>query len=670
MRKKIILLLLVLIPISIIISIFLISNYIKEKPIDLGKPDKIEPPGKILQIDLSYNVTRSPAITIGEIQKKNGYPPQYPVSNSGYKLEILNKQMVSVYTLQFDIPNEIANLPPPNGQFQLGGDGVIVLDKVEFTLTIPWSDSYDLLQIIGPKGNILASKSLSNIPTIENVPTKNKVPNSRSIPGDEFIKKKGVQLLNLFDTAYAASNKLEIAIIGDDYSDSDINLFIDDVNHIIGYMLSIEPFKSRSSQIVFQMLFNTEDLGCNIKPPRFVICNNKEVTKQVNNFVVPYDKIYVIFNNPTWAGVATYGGLIATGTNIKTAEFGHIFIHEEAHSIGRLHDEYTLLANGPLDNKVDVNCYRNPPPAIEWFGKVALNDYALGCKYDNWYRSSPNSLMINRSPYFNTISQELINKQLNFYAGPFFDSVLPSSKITSPNNLAIVSGTVNITTELSDDNGIARAEFWKDSVLYHTEYIQPFTFSWNTTAEFNGSHFLEIRAFDVAGNRSPIAIIELIVDNSGPSPIPTPIPTDCTSAIGNCVENPPGCFPGETFIATNQCTGSFVCCIPSAVPTPEPLSSCSDYTNCGSCVSGAPFNCGWKENPAVSGSFCETGTSSCPAAYTNWYWFDCVTNECSAAPTPTSGPAPLNCQQAGCGNFASGGSCWCDAGCISIGDCC
>jgi hypothetical protein len=205
--------------------------------------------------------------------------------------------------LQFDIPNEIANLPPLEGRSQLGGEGEVVLDKVDFTLTIPWSDSYDLLQIIGPKDNILDSKSLSNIPYVNNVPVINKVPNSRSIPGDEFIKKKGAQLLNLLNTAYAASNKLEIAIIGDDYSDSDINLFIDDVNHIIGYMLSIEPFKSRSSQIVFQMLFNTEDLGCNIKPPRFVICNNKEVTKQVNNFVVPYDKIYVIFNNPTWAGV-------------------------------------------------------------------------------------------------------------------------------------------------------------------------------------------------------------------------------------------------------------------------------------------------------------------------------------------------------------------------------
>lgn len=47
-----------------------------------------------------------------------------------------------------------------------------------------------------------------------------------------------------------------------------------------------------------------------------------------------------------------------------------------------------------------------------------------------------------------------------------------------------------------------------------------------------------------------------------PGPTPTPGSTDCTVAGGTCRGSPPGCSASETFLATSECTGSFVCCIP------------------------------------------------------------------------------------------------------------
>jgi len=76
---------------------------------------------------------------------------------------------------------------------------------------------------------------------------------------------------------------------------------------------------------------------------------------------------------------------------------------------------------------------------------------------------------------------------------------------------------------------------------------------------------------------------------------------------------------------------------PTITPTPTLAPSCSDYSDCASCVIGAPYTCGW------NGISCESkpAQNSCPATYTQWYWGSCSSNICAApTTTPTRTPTP------------------------------
>lgn len=103
----------------------------------------------------------------------------------------------------------------------------------------------------------------------------------------------------------------------------------------------------------------------------------------------------------------------------------------------------------------------------------------------------------------------------------------------------------------------------------------------------------------------------------------------CDDTTRFCASSPPTTTPTSPPDATST-------------PTPTPfVAGCSGYSTCGTCISGAPFNCGWTGSPGSSGNFCQTGTNSCPGG-PNWYWFDCINNMCAAPPTttPTITPTP------------------------------
>ncbi len=103
-------------------------------------------------------------------------------------------------------------------------------------------------------------------------------------------------------------------------------------------------------------------------------------------------------------------------------------------------------------------------------------------------------------------------------------------------------------------------------------------------------------------------------------------------------------FNSCQFVNLNTCGGSNTFCIqytvivPTPTPPPTPAPTCSSYSNCSTCIVGAPFTCGW------NGSSCQSGTNSCPAGNTQWYWFslDCPENNNinRCAPTPTPIPPP------------------------------
>ena len=499
------------------------------KPVFDKQIKEISPNDRRLELSLAYN---NSTLRFTGARVTNGRAPLSDVVRGKYMLKVLDGQDRVINHHPFDIRNIFNDLPPQKGDNQPVAQ--LILPQLSFALTVNWDSSAAKAQIVSADGTILSSINLVNIPVIDNKPRY------RTIRGDSFVRNKN--LITYFfhsPVTLADQNTLDIVFIGNNYlTASDLNLFHQDVNFFIATLLSFEPFKSRASQIVFHYIDNTADLDCN-NYGRIVICNDDTVVRLVNNSGVPYDKIMVIDNVNTYGGS---GGRIAVATNGPGGSL--VFVHEfGGHSFAELLDEYTYGTRGGHDNLVHKNCYGGNPPAAEWSNIVPLDGYHLGCTNVDWYRSSETSIMMELDPTlrFNAVSQRLINKKLDFFAGPITnpptDIILPVSMILSPISGAIVSkNVVQVLASVSDNNGVARAELWVDDTLHSTVYNSPFNFTWITKRVASGRHVLMVKAYDVAGNVGASPVVEVQIapsaDRTRPSvAISSPLNNETVAGI-------------------------------------------------------------------------------------------------------------------------------------------
>ncbi|HUP31586.1 MAG TPA: S8 family serine peptidase [Gaiellaceae bacterium] len=100
-----------------------------------------------------------------------------------------------------------------------------------------------------------------------------------------------------------------------------------------------------------------------------------------------------------------------------------------------------------------------------------------------------------------------------FGSAPPPDTSPPTTSITSPSDGATVSGTITVQASASDDVGVARVELYVDGGLVGTDTTSPYTFSWDTTTVANGSHSLQTKAYDAAGNVGSSALVGVTVSN-------------------------------------------------------------------------------------------------------------------------------------------------------------
>lgn len=83
---------------------------------------------------------------------------------------------------------------------------------------------------------------------------------------------------------------------------------------------------------------------------------------------------------------------------------------------------------------------------------------------------------------------------------PVPDTTLPSVSITTPSGGASVSGNVSVTVSASDNSGVSKVELYVDGALQSASTSGPFTTKWNTAKSSKGSHSLQCKAYDLAGN--------------------------------------------------------------------------------------------------------------------------------------------------------------------------
>jgi hypothetical protein len=143
----------------------------------------------------------------------------------------------------------------------------------------------------------------------------------------------------------------------------------------------------------------------------------------------------------------------------------------------------------------------------------------------------------------------------------FADPTPPSVTITEPaNNAAVLAGFV-VRANVSDDDGINRAELFVDDVLVGTVSTTPYVF--NTPADLaDGGHEVVVLAYDDFGTQGSDTIFAIVGEPCGG-------PGDCaggeTCVDGRCVAGPgtPGglgesCSEGAD-CASNLCANNSIC---------------------------------------------------------------------------------------------------------------
>lgn len=80
------------------------------------------------------------------------------------------------------------------------------------------------------------------------------------------------------------------------------------------------------------------------------------------------------------------------------------------------------------------------------------------------------------------------------------DSTLPTALITSPTAGTVVSRTLKVYTQTTDNVGVARVELYADGAIAATSTATSPTFSLNTGKWTKGTHTLQVIAYDAAGN--------------------------------------------------------------------------------------------------------------------------------------------------------------------------
>src|SRR5712691_5811315 len=145
---------------------------------------------------------------------------------------------------------------------------------------------------------------------------------------------------------------------------------------------------------------------------------------------------------------------------------------------------------------------------------------------DGAVHQGPNELVASGLPRSFTIDD----------AGAPPDTTPPTTSITAPTGGATVSGTTTVTASASDNVGVTKVEFYLDSALQSTDTASPYQWSWNTTTSANGSHNLNSKAYDAAGNIGTSTTVTVTVSNvadTTPPTTPTNLVASTPTSNGN-----------------------------------------------------------------------------------------------------------------------------------------
>jgi subtilisin family serine protease len=95
-----------------------------------------------------------------------------------------------------------------------------------------------------------------------------------------------------------------------------------------------------------------------------------------------------------------------------------------------------------------------------------------------------------------------------------YDPTPPTVALTAPASGAILTGTVAVSADASDNKAVARVEFYRGATLLGTDTTAPYSIQWNTSVETPGSYTLTAKAFDTHNNSATSAPRNVTVRDS------------------------------------------------------------------------------------------------------------------------------------------------------------
>jgi hypothetical protein len=198
--------------------------------------------------------------------------------------------------------------------------------------------------------------------------------------------------------------------------------------------------------------------------------------------------------------MATASGLVATTTNHATQEFVAVVNTVDANdatSVG-VH----LGAAGENGNEI-LSLMQTPASLTQWSAISTLDDASFEA-----YKTGSLYAQV-ATPAF---PDGELRAQIGAPAPPPADTTAPTVTLASPGST--VSGTVALSADANDDQGVVVVRFLEDGVLIASDMTAPYTADWDTTVLGNGAVTLTAEAEDSATNIGVSADVIVTVDNA------------------------------------------------------------------------------------------------------------------------------------------------------------
>ncbi len=182
-------------------------------------------------------------------------------------------------------------------------------------------------------------------------------PASRQVVAAEIVHNEKVDIIA--DNG-SASQKLDIVILGDGYSTSEMEKFRNDAKRMSNALLATEPFKSESKNINIRAV-ETPGMQSGVNKPHHGVFKRSPLSVSYSTFdseryaltfdnktvrdvasAVPYDFMVILINERTYGGGGIYNLYTTVAADNKFSEY--IMVHEMGHHMAALADEYYTSA--------------------------------------------------------------------------------------------------------------------------------------------------------------------------------------------------------------------------------------------------------------------------------------------------------------------------------------